>query len=105
MTDEQKLAHLLKVLKDYAELKHCYDEEGGDYTPSHGSHDAVFDDGRDYGEILFARDLLKAIGADLVRMSSLEEEEYSDPCPECGEELKHAPGGGVKCSCGYWFCY
>ena len=64
MTDEQKLAHLLKVLKDYAELKHCYDEEGDDYTPSHGSYDDAFEDGCDYGGITFARDLLKAIGAD-----------------------------------------
>jgi hypothetical protein len=32
-------------------------------------------------------------------------EEFSDPCPECGKELEDAPGGGVKCSCGYWFCY
>ena len=32
-------------------------------------------------------------------------EEFSDPCPDCGKELECAPGGGVKCSCGYWFCY
>lgn len=30
---------------------------------------------------------------------------FSDPCPDCGSQLKCAPGGGVKCSCGYWFCY
>jgi hypothetical protein len=73
MTDEQKLAHILKVLKDHAELKHCYDEEGDDYTPSHGSHDDAFDDGRDYGEILFARDLLKAIGADYFKYLCMDE--------------------------------
>ena len=27
MTDEQKLAHLLKVLKKYAEHKHCYERD------------------------------------------------------------------------------
>jgi len=41
---------------------------------------------------------------------TLEDEEIkykrvSDPCPDCGKELECAPGGGVKCSCGYWFCY
>jgi len=36
------------------------------------------------------------------------EEDFSDPCPDCGTELEDAPGGGVKCpnkDCGYWFCY
>lgn len=35
-------------------------------------------------------------------------ENYSNPCPECGTQLKCAPGGGVKCpnkDCDYWFCY
>jgi hypothetical protein len=27
MTDEQKLTHLLKVLKTYAEHKHCYERD------------------------------------------------------------------------------
>ena len=31
--------------------------------------------------------------------------EYPDPCPKCGEQLELANGGGVKCTCGYWFCY
>jgi hypothetical protein len=37
-----------------------------------------------------------------------EDEEFSDPCPECGTELEDASGGGVKCpnkDCDYWFCY
>ena len=36
------------------------------------------------------------------------EEDFSDPCPDCGTELEAAPRGGVKCpnkDCGYWFCY
>lgn len=30
-----------------------------------------------------------------------------DPCPDCGRELVHVfyQGGGVKCRCGYWFCF
>lgn len=28
-----------------------------------------------------------------------------DPCPDCGKQLQVARGGGVKCSCGYWFCF
>ena len=64
MTDEQKLTLLLKVLKQYAEEKHCYDEKGDDYTPSAGSYDTAFDDGSEFGEILFARTLLEQIGVE-----------------------------------------
>jgi len=63
MTDEQKLTLLLKVLKEYAEMKHCYNY-GEDYTPSAGSYDDAFDDGADYGEITFARTLLEQIGVE-----------------------------------------
>jgi hypothetical protein len=34
--------------------------------------------------------------------------ENEDPCPNCGIQLMHASGGGVKCpnpDCHYWFCY
>ena len=63
MTNEQKLTHLLKVLKEYAEVKHCYDRKGDDYNPNSYTHcDDAFDDGADYGEILFARTLLEQIG-------------------------------------------
>jgi hypothetical protein len=62
MTDTEKLTLLLKVLKQYAEAKHCYDIEGDNYTPSAISYDVAFDDGVDYGEILFARTLLEQIG-------------------------------------------
>ena len=64
MTDEQKLTLLLKVLKQYAEMKHCYDREGDDYTPSRDSYDTAFDDGADWGEITFARTLLEQIGVE-----------------------------------------
>ena len=64
MTNEEKLTLLLKVLKEYAEVKHCYDVYGDDYTPSAGNYDDAFEDGADYGEITFARTLLEQIGVE-----------------------------------------
>lgn len=63
MTDTEQLTFLLKVLKKYAEREHCYEYEK-DYTPSAGSYDNAFDDGSDFGEILFARTLLEQIGVE-----------------------------------------
>ena len=75
MTDEQKLTHLLKVLKSYAEAKHCYNVCGDDYTPSYtGSYDDAFEDGSDYGEITFARTLLEQIGVEFEYPCMREEE-------------------------------
>ena len=63
MTNEEKLTLLLKVLKEYAEVKHCYEGLfGDDYTPSAGSYDDAFAEGIDYGEIHLARTLLEQIG-------------------------------------------
>lgn len=33
--------------------------------------------------------------------------EDKETCPDCGEPLIAAHGGGVVCSkkCGYWFCF
>ena len=65
MTNEEKLKLLLKVLKEYAEVKHCYEGIfGDDYTPSAGSYDDAFEDGCAYGEITFARTLLEQIGVE-----------------------------------------
>jgi hypothetical protein len=64
MTETEQLTFLLEVLKSYAETEHCYDREGDDYTPSRDSYDTAFDDGADYGEILFARTLLEQIGVE-----------------------------------------
>ena len=64
MTNEEKLNLLLKVLKEVAEVKHCYDVDGDDYTPSAGSYDDAFEDGCAYGEITFARTLLEQIGVE-----------------------------------------
>jgi hypothetical protein len=63
MTEQEQLTFLLKVLKEYAEKEHCYDEDG--YSPcDNGNYDDAFDDGSDYGEILFARTLLEQIGVE-----------------------------------------
>jgi hypothetical protein len=65
MTETEKFAHLIKVLKTYAEAKHCYDKYGDEYSPSgNGSYDDAFEDGSDFGEILFARTLLEQIGVE-----------------------------------------
>jgi len=62
MTDQQKLEFLLSKLQDSANCKHCIDEYGDDYGPSDaGNYDDTFDDGRWYGEIEFARELLRHI--------------------------------------------
>ena len=63
-TDTEKLTLLLKVLKEYAEQKHCYNVYGNNYTPSVGSYDDAFEYGADYGEITFARTLLERIGVE-----------------------------------------
>ena len=53
MTDTEKFQHLLKVLKNYAEQPTCYNLNP-DYEYPHHSWD-IFEDGSDYGEIMFAR--------------------------------------------------
>lgn len=65
MTDEQKLTLLLKVLKGYAEQKHCYNKNPN-YHPddTYNSHDDAFEDGCEFGEILLARTLLEQIGVE-----------------------------------------
>ena len=62
MTDEQKFAHLIKVLKNYAQQPTCYNLNP-DYTYPDHSWD-IFEDGSDYGEIMFARTLLECIEVD-----------------------------------------
>jgi hypothetical protein len=62
MTTKEKLTLLINKLKEYAEVKHCYDVYGDDYTPTAGSYDDAFEDGCAYGEITFARTMLEGIG-------------------------------------------
>lgn len=65
MTDTEKFQHLLKVLKEYAEMKHCYNKYGDDFNPNdYTSGDVAFEVGADYGEITFARTLLEQIGVE-----------------------------------------
>jgi hypothetical protein len=61
MTDTEKLALLLKVLKRYAETKHCYDRD-----PFYDVYDKrelgeTVEHAEEYAEILFARTLLEQI--------------------------------------------
>jgi len=63
VTDEQKLAFLLKELKILAKETHCYDERGGDDLYYYSDdHDATFDDGSKYGLVSFARSILESMG-------------------------------------------
>ena len=65
MINEENLNLLINKLKEYAEAKHCYDREGDDYNPNSYTHcDVAFDDGCEFGEILFARTLLESLGVD-----------------------------------------
>ena len=65
MTDTEKLTLLLKVLKQYAEQKHCYNKYGDDFNPNdYTNGDVAFDVGTEYGEITFARTLLECIEVD-----------------------------------------
>jgi hypothetical protein len=65
MINEENLNLLINKLKEYAEAKHCYDREGDDYNPNSYTHcDVAFDDGCEFGEILFARTLLESMGID-----------------------------------------
>jgi len=62
MTNEQKLTLLIKVLKQSAEEKHCYDGNPNYDYPHYKS--GIFADGLDYGAINFARTLLEQIGVE-----------------------------------------
>ena len=64
MTETDQLTLLHQVLKQYAESKHCYDKYGDFYDGTNQPHSKVFDDGIEYGEILFARTLLEQIGVE-----------------------------------------
>jgi hypothetical protein len=60
MTDTEKLQFLLSKLQETAKRKHC--EDGDYYSPSEsGSYDDAFDDGADYGEVVYARELLQQL--------------------------------------------
>ena len=63
MIEIEKLNLLINKLKEYAEAKHCYDKYGVNYAPGKCiCFEYAFEDGSEYGEILFARTLLEQIG-------------------------------------------
>ena len=64
MTDyKEKYEHLIKLIKIFAETKHCYETEGDDFGPSIlGNYDDAFEVGAEFGEILICRTLLEQIG-------------------------------------------
>ena len=60
MNDTQKLEFLLSLIQKEANLKHCYDKYGDDYSPCvNGNFDEAFEDGEEFGHIELARRLLK----------------------------------------------
>jgi hypothetical protein len=59
MTDTEKLAHLLEVLRNYAEQPTCYNLNPRYEYPLHDWD--IFEDGSEYGEINLARTLLESI--------------------------------------------
>ena len=62
MTDTEKFQHLIKVLKNYAQQPTCFNLNP-DYKYPPQTWD-IFEDGSDYGEIMFARTLLECIEVD-----------------------------------------
>ena len=88
MTDKQKLEHLLSKLQEKANSKHCLDVCGDDYSPSEtGSYDDTFNEGSCYGEIAFARELLRHIQEDWEDIQIAIERKDSVPVPTTLEEL------------------
>jgi hypothetical protein len=100
MTDEQKLNFLLKILKDYAEMEHCYNKYGDDYNPNSYTHgECAFDDGSEYGEITFARTLLEQMGVEF-KNPTMKEDNWDlkdDSMDEMVAELKGQTLYGVIC--------
>ena len=65
MTDSEKLKLLLKVLKEYAEAKHCYERDKfyDVYDERRGLTETV-EYAEEYATIHFARTLLEQIGVE-----------------------------------------
>jgi len=64
MTDEQKLTHLLKVLKEYAEHKHCYNRDKFYDVYDERDLSETVEHAEEYATIHFARTLLEQIGVE-----------------------------------------
>ncbi len=64
MTTEEKLTLLIKVLKSYAEEKHCYERDKFYDIYDEKELDESVVQAEEYAEILFARTLLEQIGVE-----------------------------------------
>ena len=64
LSNEQKLTHLLKVLKEYAEHKHCYERDKFYDVYDERDLSGTVEHAEEYAEIHFARTLLEQIGVD-----------------------------------------
>jgi len=64
MTDTEKLTLLIKVLKSYAEEKHCYERDKFYDIYDEKELDESVVQAEEYAEILFARTLLEQIGVE-----------------------------------------
>jgi len=62
MTDTEKLLFLIRVLKQYAEAKHCYDRDKFYDVYDERELGETVEHAEEYSEILFARTLLEQIG-------------------------------------------
>jgi hypothetical protein len=62
MTDAEKLLFLIRVLKQYAEEKHCYDRDKFYDVYNERDISEIVEHAEEYAEILFARTLLEQIG-------------------------------------------
>jgi hypothetical protein len=62
MTTEEKLTLLLKVLKEYAETKTCYDRDRFYEIHDERELSETVEHAEEYGEIHLARTLLEQIG-------------------------------------------
>ena len=61
MTDTEKLAFLLKVLKQYAEHKHCYERDKFYDVYDERELGEIVEHAEEYATIHFARTLLEQI--------------------------------------------
>jgi hypothetical protein len=64
MTDTEKLTHLLKVLKSYAEHKHCYERDKFYDVYDERDLGETVEHAEEYATIHFARTLLEQIGVE-----------------------------------------
>ena len=57
-----KVIKLIRLLKDRAEDRTCFDIHGDSYDKTSGSHNDAFHDGSAWGAITFSREVLGEMG-------------------------------------------